>query len=115
MEDINIDSLASGQLIKVSGIITANSDVNGQFNPVFIVSSGQMVNKKSFILNIERTRGVFAGMFTGLFSFGENSLNFGGIVGLILLAIILIVLVWLITLGVASVTNEPKQKESWMQ
>ena len=117
MQEITLDSLASGQLINISGEITAG-DVNGEFVGVFVVSSGQLVNKKSFVLNIEKNSGVFAGMFsglfTGLFSFGSNSSVFGGLFGLIFLVIILIVLVWLITLGLAILTS-PKQREAWME
>ena len=112
-EDINIASLSAGELIKVSGRIVAE-DVNGDFNPVFVVSSSQLVNKKGFVLHIEKSYGVFAGMFSAFFSFGSNSVEFGGIIGLIILAIILIVLVWLITLGAALVTK-PKPREVWME
>jgi hypothetical protein len=113
MQEITIDSLSSGQPINISGEIIAK-DVNGEFVSVFVVSSGQLVNKKSFALNIEKSNGVFAGMFTAFFSFGSNAFGFGGLFGLIFLVIILIVLLWLITLGIALLTT-PKQREVWME
>jgi len=112
-EDINITSLAAGELIKISANLTAE-DVNGEFNPLFVVSSGQLVNKKGFSLHIQNSNGVFAGMLTGLFSFNGNLLEFNGLFGLVILAIILIVLVWLIILGVSFITKS-EQKEVWME
>lgn len=114
MDDIVIPSLAAGELTNVSGKITA-LDVNGDYSPVFVVSSSQLVNKKGFTLHIEKNNGVFAGMFSAFFSFGGNNiLDFSGIMGFVILAIILIVLVWLITLGLAIITK-PKQREVWME
>lgn len=118
-DTITVNLLKAGQSMKVEGRITAG-DVNGTFAPVFVVSSTQLVNKKEFVLNIEKNEGVFSGLFTGLFSFGANpfslgGLENGGLFGLFILAVILIVLVWIITLGVLSVSKTKKQKEVWME
>ncbi|MFA6319956.1 MAG: FixG Ig-like domain-containing protein [archaeon] len=117
-EEILIPLIKSGEVIAVNGLIKAG-DVNGVYDPVFVVASNEFLNKKSFVLSISKNEGFFSGMFTGLFSFGLNpisfnELNFGGIFGLVILAIILIVLVWLITLGVL-IVSKPVSKEAWME
>ncbi len=120
-EEIIIPLIKSGEVFGVNGLISAGEDVNGEYTPVFVVAKGEFLNKKSFILNIsDEQEGFFSGMFTGLFSFGSsslflNGLNFGGIIGLVLLAIILIVLVWLITLGVLIISKPVSKKEAWME
>jgi len=120
-KDVNIESvliaeLASGKVVTLSGTITAG-DTNGYFIPVFVVSSGQMVNKKPFGLYIEKNsfgQGI-NGLFMGLFSFGQfGDFSLGGVIGVLFLVLLLILLVTIIISGVAIITKPRKRKEVWL-
>ncbi len=117
INSVTIDSLASGASISVSGNIIAG-DTNGEFTPVFVISSGAMANKKPFGLTItSNPKSDFGtGLFAGLFGFGlENGSNLDslGVIGSILLAILFIVLLTVIILGIVRLTK-PRKKEAWV-
>ncbi|MFA5126255.1 MAG: hypothetical protein WC462_04615 [archaeon] len=116
--DVNIDSVVIGEILPggvatVSGIISAGN-VDGNFEPVFVVSSGQLINKQTFSLVIEENSlGFGTGMFAGLFGFGAISL-IEGLFGSLLLAVLLITLVAVIIYGVTRNTK-PSKKEAWLE
>ncbi len=114
-KDVNIDSvtiatLASGKSANISGKIKAG-DTNGVFEPVFVISSADLINKKSFDLEIEYNPDKSGtGFFAGLFGLADLTLEaiFIGIVA----AIILILFVGFI--AVVAKASAGEAKEVWM-
>ncbi len=106
-EEIIVPLLKQGETVQLSGKVVA-SDLNGYFEPVMIVSSENVINKKKLFLVVEKDEFStnYGGMF-GLFSF--NDAIYSGI-----LALFLIILVLILVLGLASVGSS-SENEAWME
>jgi uncharacterized membrane protein len=117
IESVLLSNISPGVPITVSGTISAG-DINGYFTPSFVVSSGQLMNKKVFAIYVAsnpKPTGI-TGLFAGFFSLGgvELSSLFGVLIGSIFLAVLLIILVSVIII-IMSWFSRSKKKEAWMR
>jgi len=107
-----IPILFSGEVATLQGKITTG-DTNGVFLPVFVISSGNLINKEMFTLVIEKSEqnaglAAFSGLFglSGMFSFGEISL----VVGLAIFLILLLLVIILVLMAL----SKSHRNEEWL-
>jgi len=107
IESVTIASLMPNKSVTISGTIIAG-DTNGVFEPVFVVTSGSLVNKKSFDLEIEyNSKNTSTGLFGWLLGNGELTpeVMFIGVIA----AIVLILFVGLIAVAIRAPSGEGKE------
>ncbi len=109
IESVTIASLLPGKSASVSGSIIAG-DTNGVFEPVFVVSSADLANKKSFDLEIEyNPEKSGLGLLAGLFGLGDLTPE-AMLIGVFAI-IILIVFAGLVSVAARAPVES---KEAWM-
>ena len=114
IESVYSGAIKAGKTVSVLGTIKTNSDVNGIFEPVFVVTAGSMANKEKFSLVVTKREGFFAGLFTGLFSFSAVNIDSSELIYFLFVAIVLIVFVSLIIFTLSAFSKGEK-REAWME
>ncbi len=115
-----IESISPGEIVTVSGYITAGNDINGEFRPAFVIKSFNYVNKKVFRVLVTDNKPFGIGLISGevdsmgegnnllaLFSFGGIGLGLGLAIFLLLILLSFVLLVFF--------TSEEVKEEVWVE